>query len=153
MINAWQILRLYAVIHLFHKSYFEPSKHFYIKRIGYSTDITRLRTGYIYIHTQTRTYTYMHIHTHYIRWNYSLYTGKLLLFSGAKRAPPSWQGRLLGSSPGSSLHVRERLPPTAQKTFQAAQTRQGTVEIRASGLGVRHAASSFRILARPVDKS
>lgn len=59
MINAWQILRLYAVIHLFHKSYFEPSKHFYIKRIGYSTDITRLRTGYIYIHTHKRA----HIHT------------------------------------------------------------------------------------------
>lgn len=60
MINAWQILRLYAVIHLFHKSYFEPSKHFYIKRIGYSTDVNAFTLQVIYIYTQTnaRTHTY-----------------------------------------------------------------------------------------------
>lgn len=76
MINAWQILRLYAVIHLFHKSYFEPSKHFYIKRIGYSTDITRLRTGYIYIHTHKRA----HIHT--CTYTHTLYTLKLFSVHG-----------------------------------------------------------------------
>ena len=74
------------------------------------------------------------------------------MVAGAAGTPSAGERRVLGPAPGGAVHVRERVPPTPQKAFQAAQARQRTSKVGAAGVGLSDAAPSLRVVAGAVDK-